>query len=88
MDNSGRKPFAHAFAEAALAVAGLEVTLLTLRESGVVTNAQVVEILIRLRGVIGAIDADPSTTAYDIVEMMHNRLRQMAQFLAVDLREN
>jgi hypothetical protein len=88
MDISDRRPFTHAFAEAALAVAGLEITLLTLRDTGVVTNPQLAEIIHRLRGVIGAIEADPPSISHEIVEMMHNRLRQMAQFLAVDLREN
>jgi hypothetical protein len=88
MDISDRKPFTHAFAEAALAVAGLEITLLTLRDTGVVSNPQIAEILHRLRGVIGAIDAEPTSMAHEIAEMMHQRLRQMAQFLAVDLREN
>jgi hypothetical protein len=88
MDALDRRRFTHAFAEAALAVAGLEITLLTLRDTGVVSNAQLVEILHRLRGVIDAIEADRQTTAFEIAAMMHERLRQMAQFLAVDLREN
>lgn len=88
MDIVDRRPVTRAFAEAALAAAGLEITLLTLRDTGVVTNAQLAEILHRLRGVIGAIEADPTSIAHEIVEMMHNRLRQMAQVLAVDLREN
>jgi hypothetical protein len=88
MDVSDRKTFTHAFADAALALSGLEVTLATLRDTGVVSNAQLVEILHRLRGMVDGLQADPETAVHEIVEAMQRRLHAMATFLAVDLRSN
>lgn len=88
MDVAERKRFAHAFAEAGLAIAGLEITLLTLRDKGVLSTTELTEILHRLRGVVREIEAGSSAVAEDVVETMNGRLKQMARYLAVDLREN
>lgn len=88
MDLADRKTFTHAFADAALALSGLEITLATLRDTGVVSNAQLAEILHRLRGMIDGLQADPETAVHEIVDAMQRRLQAMASFLAVDLRSN
>lgn len=88
MDPAHRSGLEHVLAESALTWAGLQVTLSTLRDDGVVTNGQIQEILHRLQGVIQTFEDDTDEGGRRIAATMRERLTQMAAYLAVDLREN
>lgn len=78
----------HALAEAALALTGLEVTLATLRDNGTIQNAQLVEILHRLSGLINTLASDSTSSAETLAATMRVRLAEMSAYLGVDLRHN
>lgn len=78
----------HALAEAALALTGLEVTLATLRDNGVIQTAQLTEILHRLSGLIEVFANEPSAAGDTLAATMRARLAEMSAYLGVDLRGN
>lgn len=78
----------HALAEAALALTGLEVTLATLRDNGVIQTAQLTEILHRLSGLIDAFAREPTISGDALASTMRSRLNEMSAYLGVDLRSN
>lgn len=78
----------HALAEAALALTGLEVTLATLRDNGVIQSAQLAEIIHRLSGLIDVFAKEPAVAGDALAATMRARLAEMSAYLGVDLRSN
>jgi hypothetical protein len=85
MDASDRARVEMAFAEAALALTALEVTLATLRDNGVVISGQIAEIVLRLQGLVETFRAEPESQRHRIADTMAMRLDEMATYLGVDL---
>lgn len=87
MSQPSRVALEQALGQAALALTGLEVTLATLRDNGVIQTAQLAEILHRLSGLIELFDAN-TTTPDVLAATMRARLDEMAAYLGIDLRGN
>ncbi len=88
MAQAGTTAGEHALAEAMLSLTGLEVTLATLRDNGIIENAQLVEIVRRLGGVIDSFASDSSAGRDGLAATMRVRLAEMSTYLGVDLRQN
>lgn len=88
MANGNRPALQHAVAEAALALTGLEVTLATLRDNGVIEGPQLAEVLHRLNALIETFARDAAGDSDQIIATMRARLGEMARYLGVDLRQH